>query len=52
MSAPSSVDEYIAGTREAVQPMLKELREIIRAAAPEADERRRTGVSSSAPRLV
>jgi uncharacterized protein YdhG (YjbR/CyaY superfamily) len=39
MSAPSSVDEYIAEASEDVQPMLKDLRKTIRAAAPEADER-------------
>lgn len=39
MSVPRSVDEYIAAAPEAVQPMLNELRETIRAAAPEADER-------------
>jgi uncharacterized protein YdhG (YjbR/CyaY superfamily) len=39
MSAPSSVDEYIAGASKEVQPMLKDLRDTIRAAAPEADER-------------
>jgi uncharacterized protein YdhG (YjbR/CyaY superfamily) len=39
MSAPHSVDEYIAAAPEAVQPMLNELRETIRAAAPQADER-------------
>ena len=39
MSAPGSVDEYIGAAPEAVQPMLNELRETIRAAAPEADER-------------
>ena len=37
--APRSVDEYIAAAPEGVQPMLKELRETLRAAAPEADER-------------
>jgi uncharacterized protein YdhG (YjbR/CyaY superfamily) len=39
MSAPQSVDEYIAAAPEAVRPMQNELRETIRAAAPEADER-------------
>jgi uncharacterized protein YdhG (YjbR/CyaY superfamily) len=39
MSAPRNVDEYIAASPEAVRPMLTELRETIRAAAPEADER-------------
>lgn len=39
MSAPKNVDDYIAGTPEATRPMLAELRETIRAAAPDADER-------------
>ena len=39
MSAPRNVDEYIAAAPEAVRPMLTELRETIRAAAPEAEER-------------
>ena len=39
VSAPKNVDDYIAGTPEAMRPMLAELRETIRAAAPEADER-------------
>jgi uncharacterized protein YdhG (YjbR/CyaY superfamily) len=39
MSVPSNVDEYIAAASGSVQPMLNELRETIRAAAPEADER-------------
>ena len=39
MSAPRSVDEYIAGEPESLRPMLTELRDTIRAAAPEADER-------------
>jgi uncharacterized protein YdhG (YjbR/CyaY superfamily) len=39
VSAPKNVDEYIAGTPEAARPMLTELREAIRAAAPDADER-------------
>jgi len=39
MSVPRNVDEYIAATPEAVRPMLDELRETIRSAAPEADER-------------
>ncbi|MFZ0169626.1 MAG: DUF1801 domain-containing protein [Candidatus Dormiibacterota bacterium] len=46
MSAPSSVDEYIAAASEAAQPMLKELRESIRAAAPQADERISYGMPS------
>jgi uncharacterized protein YdhG (YjbR/CyaY superfamily) len=39
VSAPRNVDEYIAAAPETVQPMLTELRETIRAAAPRADER-------------
>ena len=39
MTVPSSVDEYIAATPGGVQPMLQQLRETIRAAAPEAEER-------------
>ena len=39
MSAPKNVDEYIAGTPEQTRPMLVELRETIRAAALDADER-------------
>lgn len=39
VSAPRNVDEYIAAASEAARPMLNELREAIRAAAPDADER-------------
>jgi uncharacterized protein YdhG (YjbR/CyaY superfamily) len=39
VGAPKNVDEYIAGTPEATRPMLSQLREAIRAAAPDADER-------------
>jgi len=39
VSAPKNVDEYIAGTPEQTRPMLVELRETIRAAALDADER-------------
>jgi uncharacterized protein YdhG (YjbR/CyaY superfamily) len=39
MSTPESVDDYIASAPESVRPMLRELRETIRSAAPEADER-------------
>ncbi|MGB6771878.1 MAG: DUF1801 domain-containing protein [Candidatus Dormiibacterota bacterium] len=45
MSAPSSIDEYIAAASDAARPMLKELRETIRTAAPEADE----GISYGMP---
>lgn len=38
-SPPKNVADYIAAAPEAVQPMLRELRETIRAAAPEAEER-------------
>ncbi len=37
--APRDVDEYIAAAPEAAQPMLHELRRLIRAAAPEAEEK-------------
>lgn len=36
---PQTIDEYIAAQEEAVQPRLRDLREIIRAAIPEAEER-------------
>ena len=36
---PRNVDEYIAGQEERVQPKLQELRGILRAALPEAEER-------------
>jgi uncharacterized protein YdhG (YjbR/CyaY superfamily) len=39
MSRPETVDDYIAGEPEDVQPLLRELRDTIRAAAPEAEER-------------
>jgi uncharacterized protein YdhG (YjbR/CyaY superfamily) len=39
MSAPRSVDEYIGSAPQPVQPMLNDLRETIRSAAPHADER-------------
>ena len=35
---PQTIDEYIAAQEEAVQPRLRDLREIIRAAIPEAEE--------------
>ena len=37
--APKTIDEYIAGQPERCQPYLKELREAIRDAIPEAEER-------------
>ena len=37
--APKTIDEYIAGQPEKCQPYLKELREAIRDAIPEAEER-------------
>ena len=39
MSAPESVADYIDAAPVTVQPMLRELRETIRAAAPDAEER-------------
>lgn len=36
---PKSIDEYIVGQDEVVQPRLLELRSIIRAAIPDAEER-------------
>ena len=36
---PQTIDDYIAAQAEAAQPKLHELREIIRAAIPEAEER-------------
>ena len=36
---PKTIDEYIAAQPEAVQPKLRELRRILRAALPEAEER-------------
>jgi len=35
---PDSIDEYIAASAAAVRPVLRELRRVIRAAAPQADE--------------
>jgi uncharacterized protein YdhG (YjbR/CyaY superfamily) len=46
MGAPRTVDEYIAAAPEAARPMVVELREAIRAAAPEADERISYGMPS------
>jgi len=39
MKTPKDVDEYIASTPKEVQGMLKELRTMIRKAAPKAEER-------------
>lgn len=36
---PRNIDEYIAAQNEAAQPRLRELRSVIRAAIPEAEER-------------
>ena len=36
---PTTIDEYIAVQGEGVQPKLRQLREILRAAVPEAEER-------------
>ena len=36
---PQTVDEYIAAQDEAIQPRLQEVRAVIRAAIPEAEER-------------
>ncbi len=46
MGAPSTVDEYIHTASEAARPMLIELRETIRVAAPQADERISYGMPS------
>ena len=46
MGAPRTVDEYIDAASEAARPMLIELREAIRAAAPQADERISYGMPS------
>jgi len=37
-SVPSTVDEYILGFPEAVQVMLRQIREVVRSAAPDAEE--------------
>ena len=37
--APETIDEYILAQNEAVQPRLREIREIVRAAFPDAEER-------------
>ena len=36
--APATIDQYIAASPAAVRPILKEIRRVIRAAAPEAEE--------------
>ena len=36
---PQNIDEYIAAQDEAVQPRLREVRELLRTAIPEAEER-------------
>ena len=36
---PQNIDEYIAAQDEKIQPMLREIRAILRAALPEADEK-------------
>jgi uncharacterized protein YdhG (YjbR/CyaY superfamily) len=46
MGAPRTVDEYIDAASEAARPMLIELRETIRAAAPQAEERISYGMPS------
>ena len=38
-SSPKTVDEYIAGFPKDVQRILKEVRAVVRAAAPDAEER-------------
>ena len=38
-SSPTTVDEYIAGFPKDVQKILKEVRAVVRAAAPDAQER-------------
>ena len=37
--APETIDEYILAQNEAVQPRLREIREIFRTAMPDAEER-------------
>ena len=37
--APETIDEYIAAQQEKAQPYLREIREVIREALPEAEER-------------
>ncbi len=45
-AAPRDVDEYIARAPTSAQPALRELREAIRAAVPEAEERLSYGMPS------
>jgi uncharacterized protein YdhG (YjbR/CyaY superfamily) len=45
-AAPKDVDAYIAAAPKAVQPMLGELRQVIRSAAPNAKERISYGMPS------
>jgi uncharacterized protein YdhG (YjbR/CyaY superfamily) len=35
---PANIDEYIAASRAAVRPALREIRRVVRAAAPDAEE--------------
>jgi uncharacterized protein YdhG (YjbR/CyaY superfamily) len=44
--APSDVDAYIAAAPKAVQPMLSQLRQVIRSAAPQAKEKISYGMPS------
>jgi len=37
-SVPANIDEYIAAAAPAARPLLKEIRRVIRVAAPEAEE--------------
>jgi uncharacterized protein YdhG (YjbR/CyaY superfamily) len=37
-SAPDTIDDYIAASATAARPILREIRRVIRAAAPEAEE--------------
>jgi uncharacterized protein YdhG (YjbR/CyaY superfamily) len=46
MTQPKDVEAYIAAAPKAVQPMLKELRQVIRAAAPLAEEKISYGMPS------
>jgi uncharacterized protein YdhG (YjbR/CyaY superfamily) len=45
-AAPTDVDAYIAAAPRAVQPMLNELRQLIKSAAPNAKERISYGMPS------
>lgn len=46
MAEPRDVDAYIAAAPKAVQPLLKQLREVIREAAPHATEKISYGMPS------